>query len=96
MTNPQPAGCHGDVVVVRYSDDFVIGFEHHAEADVCLEELRARFARFGLKLHDGKTRLIEFGRFAGSNRVRRGEKRPETFDFLGFTHKCARRFCASS
>jgi group II intron reverse transcriptase/maturase len=83
--------CHGDVVVVRYADDFVIGFEHRAEAEACLEELRARFARFGLKLHDGKTRLIEFGRHAASNRKGRGEKRPETFDFLGFTHKCARR-----
>lgn len=83
--------CHGDMVVVRYADDFVIGFEHRAEAEACLEELRARFARFGLKLHDGKTRLIEFGRFAASNRRGRGEKRPETFDFLGFTHKCARR-----
>ena len=83
--------CHGDVVVVRYADDFVIGFERRAEAEACLEELRTRFAKFGLKLHDGKTRLIEFGRQAASNRKERGEKRPETFDFLGFTHKCARR-----
>jgi group II intron reverse transcriptase/maturase len=83
--------CRGEMVVVRYADDFVIGFEHRAEAEACLEELRARFARFGLKLHDGKTRLIEFGRIAASNRKRRGEKRPETFDFLGFTHKCATR-----
>ena len=83
--------CCGEVIVVRYADDFVIGFEHRAEAEACLEELRARFARFGLKLHDGKTRLIEFGRFAASNRKRRGEKRPETFDFPGFTHKCATR-----
>jgi group II intron reverse transcriptase/maturase len=82
--------CRGDVVVVRYADDFVIGFEHYDEAEACLEEIRARFAKFGLKLHDGKTRLIEFGRFAASNRKERGEKRPETFDFLGFTHKCAR------
>ena len=83
--------CHGDTVVVRYADDFVIGFEHRAEAEACLEDLRVRFAKFGLKLHDGKTRLLEFGRFAASNRKGRGEKRPETFDFLGFTHKCARR-----
>ena len=54
--------CRGDVIVVRYADDFVIGFEHHHEATACLEELRARFAKFGLKLHEGKTRLIEFGR----------------------------------
>lgn len=79
------------MIVVRYADDFVIGFEHRAEAEACLEELRARFAKFGLRLHDGKTRLIEFGRFAAANRKRRGEGRPETFDFLGFTHVCARR-----
>lgn len=82
--------CRGDVVIVRYADDFVIGFEHHEEAMACLEELRARFGRFGLKLHEGKTRLIEFGRFASANRKRRGAGRPETFDFLGFTHSCAR------
>jgi group II intron reverse transcriptase/maturase len=82
--------CHGDVVVVRYADDFVIGFEHHNEAKACLDELRTRFAKFGLKLHEGKTRLIEFGRYASERRKRRGEGRPETFDFLGFTHKCAK------
>ena len=82
--------CRGDVVVVRYADDFVIGFEHHSEARACLEELRTRFAKFGLKLHEGKTRLLEFGRFAAERRKRRGEGRPETFDFLGFTHVCAK------
>jgi group II intron reverse transcriptase/maturase len=82
--------CHGDVVVVRYADDFVIGFESHSEATACLEELRTRFAKFGLKLHDGKTRLIQFGRYAIEQRERHGEGRPETFDFLGFTHKCAK------
>jgi RNA-directed DNA polymerase len=82
--------CRGDVVVVRYADDFVIGFESHSEAQACLEELRTRFAKFGLKLHEGKTRLIEFGRYAIERRARRGEGRPETFDFLGFTHMCAR------
>ena len=56
--------CRGDVIVVRYADDFVIGFENHSEATACLEELRTRFAKFGLKLHEGKTRLIEFGRYA--------------------------------
>jgi len=81
--------CRGDVVVVRYADDFVIGFENHSEATACLEELHARFAKFGLKLHEGKTRLIEFGRYATERRERSGEGRPETFDFLGFTHKCA-------
>ena len=68
----------------------VIGFESHAEATACLEELRQRFAKFGLKLHEDKTRLIEFGRYAAERRHRRGEGRPETFDFLGFTHKCAK------
>jgi len=64
----------------------VIGFEHHREAVACLEELHARFARFGLKLHKDKTRLIEFGKYAIERRERRGDGRPETFDFLGFTH----------
>jgi RNA-directed DNA polymerase len=82
--------CRGDVVVVRYADDFVIGFESHSEARACLEELRRRFVKFGLKLHEGKTRLIEFGRYASERREGRGEGRPETFDFLGFTHKCAK------
>ena len=81
--------CRGDVIVVRYADDFVIGFEHGDEAQRCLEELHARFAKFGLRLHKDKTRLLEFGRFAAERRQRRGEGRPETFDFLGFTHKCA-------
>lgn len=79
-----------DVVVVRYADDFVIGFESHAEAQACLNELRIRFAKFGLKLHEGKTRLIEFGRYAIDRRSERGEGRPETFDFLGFTHICGK------
>jgi len=81
--------CQGDVVIVRYADDFVIGFERRYEAQACLDELQARFAKFGLKLHDTKTRLIEFGRFAAASRAKRGESRPETFDFLGFTHHCA-------
>jgi len=80
--------CRRDVVVVRYADDFVIGFESHAEATACLEELHARFAKFGLKLHEGKTRLIEFGRYAIERRAESGEGRPDTFDFLGFTHRC--------
>jgi RNA-directed DNA polymerase len=80
--------CRGDVVVVRYCDDFVIGFEQEREAQACLQELRARFSRFGLKLNDDKTRLIEFGRYAIERRSRRGVARPETFDFLGFTHYC--------
>ena len=82
--------CHGDVVVVRYADDFVIGFQSQREAAACLEELRERLAKFGLRLHEGKTRLIEFGRYAAEKRKRRGLGRPETFDFLGFTHVCAK------
>ena len=79
----------GNVVVVRYADDFVIGFEHHADAIACLSELQERFAKFGLKLNDQKTRLIEFGRYASERRRRRGEGRPGTFDFRGFTHQCS-------
>ncbi len=82
--------CHHDVIVVRYADDFVIGFESHSEATACLEALHTRFAKFGLKLHKDKTRLIEFGRYALERRKRNGKGRPETFDFLGFTHICAR------
>src|SRR5881398_555425 len=81
---------HGDVVVVRFADDFVVGFEHREEAEQFLAELRERFAKFGLTLHPDKTRLIEFGRFAAANRRGRGGGRPESFDFLGFTHSCGK------
>jgi RNA-directed DNA polymerase len=81
----------GDVIVVRYADDLVVGFESRAEAERFLEEFRARLAKFGLELHADKTRLIEFGRFAAQNRKRRGKGKPETFTFLGFTHYCGRR-----
>ena len=81
--------CRGEVVIVRYADDFVIGFENHSEATACLEALHTRFAEFGLNLHKDKTRLIEFGRYAAERRERHSESRPETFNFLGFTHKCA-------
>ena len=81
----------GDVIVVRYADDVVMGFQHQTEAERFLTELRDRLAEHGLKLHQGKTRLIEFGRFAAANRAARGEGKPETFAFLGFTHICARR-----
>ena len=80
----------GDVVVARFADDFVVGFEHRDEAERFWAELRERFASFGLELHEGKTRLIEFGRFAAQHRARRGDPKPETFDFLGFTHICAK------
>jgi len=80
---------HGDVVVVRFADDFVVGFQHRGDAERFLAELRERFARFGLTLHPDKTRLLEFGRFADTNRRARGDGKPETFNFLGFTHSCA-------
>ena len=80
----------GDVVVVRFADDFVAGFEHREEAERFLAELRERFARFGLALHPDKTRLLEFGRHADRNRRGRGDGKPETFNFLGFTHTCSK------
>ncbi len=76
----------GDVIVIRYADDSVLGFQHRAEADRFLEDLRKRLGKFGLELHPDKTRRIEFGRFAEQDRQRRGERKSETFDFLGFTH----------
>src|SRR5208283_4631643 len=76
----------GDVIVVRYADDTVLGFQSQTEADRFLEDLRERLGKFGLERHPDKTRRIEFGRYAESNRKRRGEDKPETFDFLGFTH----------
>jgi hypothetical protein len=78
----------GDVVVVRFADDFVVGFQYRLEAEQCLVELRERFRKFGLELHPDKTRLIEFGRHAGGNRRGGGGSKPGTFNFLGFTHVC--------
>ena len=80
----------GDVIIVRYCDDFVVGFQYQDEAERFWVELRERFHRFNLELHPEKTRLIEFGRFAVERRERRGEGKPETFDFLGFTHMCGK------
>jgi RNA-directed DNA polymerase len=81
----------GDVVVVRYADDTVLGFQAQTEADRFLEDFRGRLGKFGLELHPDKTRRIEFGRYAELHRKRRGEGKPETFDFLGFTHIAATR-----
>jgi RNA-directed DNA polymerase len=81
----------GDVIVVRFADDIVLGFQSEMEARRFLEELRERFRKFNLELHPEKTRLLEFGPFAAKNRRRRGEGKPETFDFLGFTHICTRK-----
>jgi len=80
----------GDVIIVRYADDFVLGFQYRFEAECFLAELQQRLARFKLRLHPDKTRLIEFGRYAASNRERRGDRKPETFNFLGFTHICGK------
>jgi RNA-directed DNA polymerase len=79
----------GEVVVVRYADDLVVGFQHRKDAERFLKEFRERLTSFALELHPEKTRLIEFGRFAQLNRQRRGEGKAETFTFLGFTHYCA-------
>ncbi len=79
---------HGQVIIVRYADDIVVGFEHAAEAKRFLMDLQQRMEKFALSLHPDKTRLIEFGRFAAVNRVRRGLGKPETFKFLGFIHIC--------
>jgi RNA-directed DNA polymerase len=80
----------GDAILVRFADDYVAGFEHREDAERFLADLRDRFAQFGLELHPDKTRLIEFGRFAAHDRARRGDRKPETFEFLGLTHMCAK------
>ena len=79
---------NGDMIIVRYADDFIVGFQHKHGAERFLSALRERFAKFKLELHPDKTRLIEFGPWAAKNREARGLGRPETFDFLGFTHIC--------
>lgn len=81
----------GEVIVVRYADDFIVGFQHKEEAERFMEDLRERFAKFGLELHSEKTRLIEFGPWAAENRRRKGQGKPQTFQFLGFTHICGRK-----
>lgn len=81
---------NGEVIIVRYADDFVMGFQYQREAERFLNEMKERFAEHGLEIHSEKTRLIKFGRFAEANRAERGEGKPETFDFLGFTHICSR------
>jgi RNA-directed DNA polymerase len=78
------------VIVVRYADDLVVGFQHRTDAERFLRAFRERLAKFGLELNADKTRLIEFGRFAARDRKQRGEGKPETFTFLGFTHFCGR------
>jgi RNA-directed DNA polymerase len=80
----------GAMIIVRYADDIVVGFQHKADADRFWTEMARRLATFALTLHPAKTRLIEFGRTAASERAKRGLGKPETFNFLGFTHICAR------
>jgi group II intron reverse transcriptase/maturase len=79
----------GEVIIVRYADDFVMGFQYKEEAERFLADLRKRLGVFELRLHPEKTRLIQFGRFAAGNRHKHGERKPETFSFLGFTHICS-------
>ena len=81
----------GDMIVVRYADDFIVGFQHKSDAEQFLEELRERFRKFHLELHPDKTRLMEFGPFAAETRRRGGRGKPETFNFLGFTHLCGKK-----
>ena len=84
----RPREARGEAYIVRYADDFVLGFQYRSDAVRFMEALRERFAAYGLELHPEKTRLVEFGRYAIANRRERGESRPETFDYLGFTHYC--------
>jgi group II intron reverse transcriptase/maturase len=81
----------GEVIVVRWADDFVVGLQHQPDAERFHTELRERFAQFNLKLHPEKTRVLEFGRYAIERRKRRGQGKPETFNFLGFTHICGKK-----
>lgn len=80
----------GEVIVIRFADDTVVGFQYESDAKQFHEELKERFLKFGLELHPEKTRLIEFGRFAAGNRKKRKEGKPDTFTFLGFTHICGK------
>jgi RNA-directed DNA polymerase len=81
----------GEVIIVRYADDFVMGFQYKDEAERFLTKLKERVQKFALDLHPDKTRLIEFGRYAQANRALRGEDKAKTFNFLGFTHICGKR-----
>ena len=78
------------MIIVRYLDDFIVGFQNREDAEQFLKALRERLGQFGLTLHPDKTRLLEFGRYAAQNRQARGQGKPETFQFLGFVHSCGR------
>lgn len=90
IRNWRKTKARGEVCIVRYADDFVMAFQHKSDAHALLAHLRERLAKFGLELHPDKTRLIEFGKFAQENRAKAGLPKPETFDFLGFTHYCTK------
>jgi RNA-directed DNA polymerase len=79
------------MIVVRYADDTIVGFQHRQDAERFQIDLKERLAKFALSLHPEKTRLLEFGRYAAGRRAERGQDKPETFDFLGFTHYCSTR-----
>ena len=81
----------GDMIVVRFADDIVVGFQRKSDAERFWAELKERFRKFALELHPDKTRLLEFGPFAAENRKKRGGGKPETFNFLGFTHICGKK-----
>lgn len=81
----------GEVIITRWADDFIVGFQHQDDAERFQRELRERLQKFSLELHPEKTRLIEFGKYAQERREERGERKPETFNFLGFTHICGKR-----
>ena len=86
----RPKVPQGEALIVRYADDVVVGFQYERDAKQYLRDVRERLARFGLALHPKKTRIVEFGRFAEVDRKKRGKGKPETLDFLGFTHFCTR------
>jgi hypothetical protein len=88
VTSWRKASAKGDVMIVRYADDCVLGFQYRQEAERFLRQMQERMADYGLALHAEKTRLIQFGRFAAEDRKRDGAGKPETFNFLGFTHIC--------
>jgi group II intron reverse transcriptase/maturase len=81
----------GEMIVVRFADDIVLGFQYRSDAERFRNDLTERFGKFGLELHPDKTRVLEFGPYAAENRRKRGEGKPETFDFLGFTHICGKQ-----
>lgn len=90
FNNREKKQLQGYTQLVRYADDFVIGCQHREEAQQIRADLTKRMEKFGLRLSEEKTRVMEFGRYAQENRKKRGDKRPESFDFLGFTHYCSR------